>query len=129
VKAVVCFSTEQGRFAVPVEQTRQVVPADGIAALPDPLPGVVGLMRAEPDPMPVVAVLGESGGHVLVLHDGERRFGLLVDEVMGLERVEAAAIRPAPAGQRRELVTGVIDTGAGPRLLVDASILGRAVRA
>ena len=125
MKAVVCFDAGGGSYALPVEQTRQVLPATGVAALPDPLPDVVGVLAAEPAPLPILAPFGGGGGFVIVAQDGERAFGLLVDSVLGLERAEDLTVSAAPEGQRHALVTGLIETPAGARLLVDAGALAR----
>jgi hypothetical protein len=55
---------------------------------------------------------------VLVLDDRGTSVGLLVDEVIGIERVPG----PVPPGQRSPLVAGVL-SGASPRLLLDVAAL------
>jgi chemotaxis signal transduction protein len=129
MRAVVCFDSAGSSYAIPVEQTRQIVLASNLVALPDPLPGVVGILPTDPTPLPVLALFGDAGGYIIVAHDGEQAFGLLVDDVLGLERAEDAMISTAPAGQRDELITGLIETPAGSRLLVDAVTLARRLQA
>ena len=56
-----------------------------------------------------------------MLDDRGRSFGLLVDEVIGIERVHGPP-GPVPPGQRSQLVDGVLP-GASPRLLLDVAAL------
>ncbi|HEV3505217.1 MAG TPA: chemotaxis protein CheW, partial [Actinomycetes bacterium] len=60
-------------------------------------------------------------GQVLVLDDGGTSIGLLVDEVVGIDRVDDEA-GPPPAGQRSPLVAGVLP-GPRPLLLLDVGAL------
>lgn len=125
MKAVVCFDSAGASYAIPVEQTRQIVLATDLVALPDPLPGVAGILPTDLEPLTVLALFGDAGGYIIVAHDGEQAFGLLVDDVLGLVRAEDATISTAPLGQRDELITGLIETPVGSRLLVDAVTLAR----
>ena len=58
---------------------------------------------------------------MLVLDDGATSIGLLVDEVVGIERVQEGPGEP-PAGQRSPLVAGVLP-GSRPLLLLDVGAL------
>jgi chemotaxis signal transduction protein len=88
---------------------------------PDPKPGVAGLLYRDGDTVPVVSPLGAARGQVLVLDGGGTSIGLLVDEVVGIERVQGEA-GPPPAGQRSPLVAGVL-AGRSPLLLLDVAAL------
>jgi chemotaxis signal transduction protein len=92
--------------------------ADGMVLLPDPSADVAGIIPGEP-PLTVISPLRSAGGHIIVIEAGEKRFGLLVDEVTGLERVDDADIRPAPRGQDRPLVSGTVDSGEHLVLVAD----------
>jgi CheW-like domain len=67
-----------------------------------------------------VGPLGQPG-QVLVLDGGGTSIGLLVDEVVGIERVQEAGGAPLP-GQRSPLVAAVLP-GARPLLLLDVASL------
>jgi chemotaxis signal transduction protein len=129
MRTVVRFRTARGLFAVPVDQTRAVYPAGGIVPLPDSRADVAGVVSRPEGPLTVLTALGAGDRHVLVLDAGGRRFGLLVEEVTGLQRVDDSDIAPAPDGQDSSLVVGVV-TGAGEVvLLVDATALARRLEA
>jgi chemotaxis signal transduction protein len=125
MSAVVRFSTVDGEWAVDVAQARRVVPAADLIPLPEPRPGVAGLLRLDGEALPVLATLGAGGGQVLELEARGRRFGLLVDEVTAVLRDDQARVGPAPGGQDEEVVCGVVASEDGPALLVDAGALGR----
>ena len=94
----------------------------GLLLLPDPRPGVAGLLHGDGHTVTVVSPLGGGQpGQVLVLDDGGTSIGLLVDEVVGIERVQEEP-GAAPAGQRSPLVAGVLP-GAKPLLLLDVGAL------
>jgi chemotaxis signal transduction protein len=120
---VVSFRAGGQDWAVDLERVRQVVGAGGLLALPDPRPGVAGLLHRDGDTVTVVSPLGAGRGQVLVLDgdgDGDG-VGLLVDEVVGIERVPQAPAGP-PSGQRSPLVAGVL-AGTRPLLLLDVGAL------
>ena len=119
---VVGFRTGDGRYCVPVEATVAVRAAAGLIPLPSPLPGVVGVLAGD-EPLSVLGVLGRGSHHVLILAAGGRTFGLLVEEVTGLRRVEDDQIGASPAGQSDALIVGVISGSDGPVLLVDPGAL------
>ena len=119
---MVCFSSAGAKYCVPVEDTRAVRTAEGMVALPAALQDVTGVVPGDP-PLSVLTVLGAGGGHILVIESDGNRFGLLVDEVNGLCRVDEAQIRPAPRGQDRTLVSGTLDLGDGLTLVVDPAAM------
>ena len=118
---VVSFRSGGQDWAVALDRVQQVLAARSLLPFPDPKPGVAGLLYRDGGTVPVVSALGTAGGQVLVLDDDGTSIGLLVDEVVGIERVmeEAGA---APAGQRSPLVAGVLP-GARPLLLLDVGAL------
>jgi len=122
VTTVVSFRSGGQDWAVALERVQRVLGARGLLPLPDPRPGVAGLLHRDGHTVTVVSPLGGGQpGQVLVLDDGATSIGLLVDEVVGIERVkeEPGAL---PAGQRSPLVAGVLP-GARPLLLLDVGAL------
>ncbi len=123
---LVRFSCAGSRYAVDVAASAAVVTWTRAQPLPDPRPGVVGLIREAGALLPVLAPFGEDGHHVLVLRPARGpRFGLLVGEVEGVVRVTDADVAPAPAGQRTAVVRGVV----GDALLLDPERLAEVLTA
>ena len=118
---VVSFRSGGQDWAVALDRVQRVLAARGLLPYPDPKPGVAGLLHRDGDTVPVVSPLGAAGGQVLVLEDAGTSIGLLVDEVVGIRRVQGEA-GPPPAGQRSPLVAGVL-AGTSPLLLLDVAAL------
>jgi chemotaxis signal transduction protein len=121
VTAMVSFRSGGQDWAVALDHVQRVVGARGLLPLPDPKPGVAGLLVRDGATVTVLSPFGAGHGQVLVLEDHGATVGLLVDEVTGIERVEDVA-GPPPAGQRSPLVAGVLP-GAHPLLLLDVGAL------
>ena len=124
MSGVVCFTTANGAWAVPVEHTRRVLSARGLVPLPHPRPGVAGVLPDE-DTLTVLDALGEGREQVLELEVDGRRFGLLVDRVVEVLRADQALTGPAPEGQGSEVVSGVVIRNDGNALLIDGAALAR----
>jgi len=118
---VVSFRCGGQDWAVALDRVQRVLAARGLLPFPDPRPGVAGLLYRDGDTVPVVSPLGAASGQVLVLDDNGTSIGLLVDEVVGIERVPGET-GPPPAGQRSPLVAGVL-AGTNPLLLLDVAAL------
>jgi chemotaxis signal transduction protein len=118
---VVSFRSGGQDWAVALDRVQRVLAARGLLPYPDPKPGVAGLVYRDGDTVPVVSPLGAASGQVLVLDDNGTSIGLLVDEVVGIVRVQGEA-GPAPAGQRSPVVAGVL-AGTSPLLLLDVAAL------
>jgi chemotaxis signal transduction protein len=123
---MVCFEAAGAAYCLPVLATRAVRTADGMIALPDPAPDVTGVIPGDP-PLTVISPLQSKGMHILVIEAGNKTFGLLVDAVTGLQRINDADIRPAPQGQDRQLVCGTLDTGGQLVLVADPTALAEQI--
>jgi chemotaxis signal transduction protein len=121
---MVYFEAAGARYCLPVQVTRSVRIADEMIALPDPAVDVAGIIPGDP-PLTVISPLRSNGTHVLVIEADGKTFGLLVDAVTGLRRIDDADIRPAPQGQDRPLISGTLDTGGSLVLIADPSVLAR----
>jgi chemotaxis signal transduction protein len=121
---MVCFQAAGTGYCLPVEATRAVRPVLGLVVLPAARADIVGLLPGAP-PLTVVAPLGAGGGagQVLVVQVDGTTFGLLVDNVSGLRRVDEADIRIAPQGQDRGLVCGTVEADGRLLLVADATAL------
>lgn len=118
--------TPKGAFAVPVDRVTEVRAATELRELPEPRPGVAGLIQRAGNTITVLSLLGSEGRHI-VLVDGDDAvpFGLLVDEVTDVRPVDDAALGPAPAGQEREMIQGVLTSEDGIVLVLDVEAVGR----
>jgi chemotaxis signal transduction protein len=125
MRTFVFFRTATGNYALPVESTVGVRLASGVVPLPSPRPNVVGMLPGDP-PIVVVSPLGGGAAQVILLEVHGIAYGLLVEQVTGLARVDESDIGPPPAGQDEELVSGVLDHDDGLVLLADpAALAGR----
>jgi chemotaxis signal transduction protein len=104
---MVCFEASGTPYCLPLDATLSVRSADDLVSLPDPAADVAGLIPGEPA-LTVISPLGAERGHIIVIETAGMTFGLLVDEVTGLQRVDVGDIRPAPHGQARPLVSGTL---------------------
>jgi chemotaxis signal transduction protein len=128
VTDVVAFRARGAAWAIEVEHVRRVHAEAEVVALPDPRPGVEGVMAptAGGEALPVLTMLQSAGRHLLEVDACGRRFALRVDEVLGVRR--DVVLSPAPDGQDDELACAVV-TGVGPSgdaaLLLDAEAVAR----
>lgn len=121
---MVHFEAAGTQYCLPVQATRSVRTTDGMIALPDPAAGVAGVIPGDP-PMTVLSPLGARGLHVLVIESGGTMFGLLVDAVLGLRRIDDRQVGPAPKGQDHPLISGTLDTDGHLVLVADPIALAR----
>ena len=116
MRTMVVFTVSGTDYCLPVDAARAVRSNAGMIALPAPREHVAGLLAGDP-PLTVVAPFGCDGERVIVVEVEDLVYGLLVDTVAGLRRVDETVLRAAPRGQRREIVSGSI-TVDGHLLLV-----------
>jgi chemotaxis signal transduction protein len=112
-----------GDYAVAVERVSEVRSAAELTSLPEPRSGVAGLMHRAGDAVSVLSLLAPDGGHIVVLDTGELVFGLLVEEVIGVETVNDADVGPPPPGQHRVVVSGVLNDDGTLVLVLDVDAL------
>jgi chemotaxis signal transduction protein len=89
-----------------------------MVTMPASRPNVAGLLPGDP-PLTVMAPLGGAGHHIIVMEVANQRFGLLVEAVTGLRRVDENDIGEAPGGQQSELISGTVSIGGQLVLLAD----------
>jgi chemotaxis signal transduction protein len=119
---MVRFDADGAKYCLPVQVTRAVRTSAGMIALPDPACDVSGIIPGDP-PLTVISPLRSSGHHILVIEADGKCFGLLVDAVTGLTRVDDRDIQPAPHGQDRRLIRGTLHTDGQLVLLADPTEL------
>lgn len=125
MRVLVRVQTAAGMLAIPVESARAVLPVEELRPLPSPREGVLGLAEHAGGALPVLAAFGGEGAHVLALDAGGVRFGLLVEEVLGVVRVREDELAPAPPGQDERLVAGLLRHGGEEALVLDVAVLAR----
>ena len=121
--AMVRFRAGNGTYVVALENALEVRTRDAMRTLPAPSPGVEGVVEYENAAVPVVRALGFGGQVVLVLRDGTRTLGLLVDEVTGVIDVSSSDAGPPPSGQRAALVSGTVREGNELAFVLDVGQL------
>ena len=115
---MVYFTAANADYCLPVQAARSVRTADGMISLPDPNPDVAGMIPGDP-PLTVISPLHGDCGHILIIQAGDKTFGLLVDMVTGLRRIDDADIGPAPEGQSTPLISGTLNTDDRLVLIAD----------
>jgi chemotaxis signal transduction protein len=120
---MVCFRAGGADYCVTVEAIRAVRAAAGMIPLPAPRKGIAGILPGE-DALTVTSALGPQGAHILVIEVDQSTYGLLVDEVTGLRRIDESEIGPAPAGQDHELISGVVNGTDSFLLVADPAAIG-----
>ncbi|WP_249012056.1 chemotaxis protein CheW [Conexibacter sp. DBS9H8] len=124
MRAIVTFRAADTRYGIDVSAVSRVLERESIRPLPDPLPGVSGLVSLSGRSLPVLGLLAPAGAHLLILRSEGLDFGLLVDEVTGVLRMRASDLQAPPAGQAAPTVLSTVaDT-----LLLDPAVLTRHLR-
>lgn len=119
---MVCFRSGDAAYCLPVEAARSVRASAGMIALPAGRRGVAGIIPGDP-PLTVICPFGASGRYVVVVEAGGTEFGLLVDIVTGLRRIDDADIRTPPRGQDRPVISGTVDADGELTLVTDPATL------
>jgi chemotaxis signal transduction protein len=122
VTTMVCFTAARAEYCLPVQAARSVRTADAMILLPDPNPDVAGMLPGDP-PLTVISPLHSERGQILVIEAGDKTFGLLVDAVTGLRRINDADLGPPPEGQGRPLISGTLYRDGRLVLVADPSAL------
>jgi chemotaxis signal transduction protein len=120
---MVRFSTGGIEYCLPVDATRAVRSLEGLVPLPAPREHVAGLLPGDP-PLLVLSPFGAGGRRIIVVQADGLAFGLLVDEVTGLRRIDETAVLTAPRGQARDLVCGTVDMDGHLVLVTDPMAMG-----
>lgn len=111
----------------------EVVPVARLSPLPDAPPWVAGLLDRAGELLPVVDVLARVerrarevalSDRIVLAHAGDRRLGLLVQDVLGLREAGADALQEAPAHvPHAPYVTGVVPLDLGHAALLSPALL------
>jgi chemotaxis signal transduction protein len=122
MKTMVEFRSAGASYCLPVEAARAVRSAVGMITMPASRPNVAGLLPGDP-PLTVMSPLGSEGHHIIVLEVADQRFGLLVEAVTGLRRIDENDIRAAPRGQDADLISGSLNIDGQLVLLTDPAVV------
>ena len=129
MSTMIRFSADGGRWLAAVDDVLGVQGSDGLRALPDPAPGIAGVIDRDGVAIPVVQTLSADGRHVLIVAHGDAVVGVLADEVSGVDDIDPDAIGDRPAGQSRPFVRAVHDGGSAVAYVLDAAEIVRGVTA
>jgi chemotaxis signal transduction protein len=121
------FRAAEGTFLAPAASVLEVRRSTQIQPLPGHSEGVAGLIARDGAALTVLTTLGATGGFLIVLESAEKRFALLVEEVLGVVELAESAIQPAPLGQHRGLASGAIADRGRIELIVSAEALLRSI--
>ena len=121
------------RIGLPVEAVEEVLPMCKLASLPEAPPWLAGLLNLRGSMVPVIDVLAridrcrrspELSDFVVVCSSEDHKFGLVVQEVFQIEKVEGHTVQPV----ERELphapyVLGLFKVNNKPVFLLSLSCL------
>lgn len=116
------FRLGEGDFGMPVAAVEEVAPCGAIEAVPSAPAFLAGTAGVRGEQVPVVDLARHLAipatpthrSRLLLVRAAGRRLGLMVDEVLGVEVLEAASVSPVPErflGPSREYLDGVARFG------------------
>lgn len=115
----VCFTVGNGRYGLPIEQVVQIIRHENITEVPTAPPYVEGVLNLRGEVIPVINIRERFGlprtdkdlkNRVIVIGDGQRSYGLLVDgvrEITELEEDSIEANATSVFGMRADFVVGI----------------------
>ncbi len=107
------------------EKVAQVEMGGRIRPFPGHGDNVVGMFGRVGQALPVLSTFATAGDHVVLLGVGDRSFGVLVKEVLGIARLEESVVGAPPDGSARPLIAGVVRTNEGLELVISVAELDR----
>jgi purine-binding chemotaxis protein CheW len=116
------------RLAFPSDTVDQIIPAVAYAPLPTAPPVILGLVNLRGVPLPLLDLRLRLGGpptepsatdHVVVCHVGERRVGVWLDQVTGLQEMSLDGIVEVTEVAQARHVEGVVLHPDGTVLICD----------
>jgi purine-binding chemotaxis protein CheW len=120
--AHVCFALGAERYAVAVEQVREVAELGTVVPVPGAGPQVAGVRYLRGEILPVVRLHGLLGAplgavtRIVIVDDGDRRAGLAVDRTDDVEELAEPDAPGAPLTRGAVLhggsVVGIVDVSA-----------------
>lgn len=124
---MVRFSVGEGAWLAPVDRVLGVRRADTVRPIPDPAPGIVGVIDRDGVTVPVSRALGDGSYVLLVGTDDDRVVGVLTDTVRDVADVGVDALHPRPGGQLKAYVEATVGAGDDLAYVLDADELLRTV--
>lgn len=125
------FGVAGHQYALPLERTREVLPRAALNPLPEPPPGVLGLLRLRGELLPVMDLRQRLGfppavphiDHRIVVVDvGRLNIGLIVDGVDGLVTADALG---EPSVESGHIIRGVVSMSGRVVTILDAQAVVR----
>lgn len=112
--------------ALAVDGVREVVPVQDVVPVPGAGPHVLGVQALRGELLPVVGLAGligtrdGGGSRVVVVQDGDRRAGFLVDRAEEVEELDTQTGEHGPGVMHEGRLIGVLDIPA----LLDTVVAG-----
>lgn len=104
---IVVFELDKEAYAVPVTDVLEVMKMPDITPVPDSTPAILGFINLRGKIIPILSLdvrfhlkrhHDEVGmKHVMIVDANDAPFGILVDTVIEVARIEQSMIQPAPA--------------------------------
>jgi purine-binding chemotaxis protein CheW len=116
---LLCFKVANEKYAVNIMEIREIIKPRGVTEVPRVPDFVKGVLSLRGIIIPIFNMrirlghgVGQKSGRerIIVVNKGEEFCGILVDEVIEVARLSAAAIEPPPAvleGIDRDFVNGI----------------------
>lgn len=136
---VVAFLLAHEKYAIETVYIREVCPLEKLTLLPLTPPFVLGIINLRGQILSVIDLrkffdLPEKGltnlNRVIVLHSGDMEFGILADEILGVQSFPMSDIQsslPLATGTRAEYLKGVTGDRVvildGDKILTDEKIV------
>lgn len=127
---LIIFRVGDEEFGVPISDVQEIIKAGAITPIPDSPGFIKGLINVRGDIVPIIDIrvrfklptAEEPSKHIVIVKPAGDLFGLMVNEVMEVLRVQASDIKPAPQLMNKiheDYVHGVITHGSRLIILLD----------
>lgn len=103
---IVVFELDTEEYAVPVSDVLEVMKMSEITPVPDSAPAILGFINLRGKIIPILSLEvrfhlkrhhSDAGTkHIMIVDAGDAPFGILVDTVIEVARIEQSMIQPAP---------------------------------
>jgi purine-binding chemotaxis protein CheW len=132
MEALIVFRIGSEHIGVDINKVREVADAQAPVAVPQSPDFVKGLVNIRGEVIPVVSLRrrmhmegDDVGNKLLVVEDAGHTAGLLVDELLGTEKIKKKKINRRAnllsTRKRRQFFSGLYETGDKPILILDTT--------
>ena len=75
------FTSSRGTFSVAIPEVVEVCPRSEIREMPDPAPGILGVIIKNGEAFTIRSSVGDGGDLILLLRSGRHRIGVVITGV------------------------------------------------